>query len=446
MAKLSQISKVLIALRTASPKKALFGIPLIVTPTTAFSNRVKIYNDYNDAVEDGLEARALSALNAAFAQSPRPSSVYVGRREVETVVLTSARSEVTIGNIFSVTVGASTFSYTTVADDTVESVYTALANQIKADSVAAAAYDVTGTATGITMIKKGSDVVAVKPGVNLIATAKGNENNIAVDLVAIASANRDWYGFSLTERSDQLILQSAIWAEAQTKLFFACSGTAAIWAEESENDVASQLKAASYHRTALIAHKQADTEFPEAAWMGRCFTIAPGGETWALKDLTTITPSDFDATQQSIIWSKNANTYEAYGDDTYLVMNGTVSSGEWIDIIRGRDYAEDFIQKEQVGVLIRNNRVPYTNPGIQTMVNTLRGSLVALQNAGIVAPDEVNGRGETVPGFVIQYPNAADVSAAIKAKRVLYLGFNALIAGAIHVTEIDGTMSYNYGG
>lgn len=447
MANLSQIAKVVIQLSTATIAKANFGIPLIVAPTSAFTERVKIYSNYDDAVSDKLEAKTLLAINSCFGQSPRPGVVYVGRRDVVSSVITTQLTTIVAGNQFTMSFNGEPVSYIAKSGDTVEAVYAGVAAAMNATGVISAAYEITSSVNGVSLAA--SDPTTAKSlvaGLNLAIDSAGSSTNIAADLTLINRANKAWYGFALQERSDALILQAAIWGEAQTKLFFACSGTTDIWAEGSTDDVASQLQMGSYYRTALIAHKQAATQYPEMAWMGRCFTISPGGETWALKVLTTITPSDFDDGEQAIIWGKNANTYEQYSDSIYLTNPGKVSQGEWIDIIRGRDWLVDTIQKNCASTMIRAKKIPYTNAGIQTLVNSVRGSLSSAQKAGVLAPDEQNSEGETVPGFIIDYPNAADVDADTKASRVLYLSFVGILAGAIHVTDISGTLAYNYDG
>lgn len=447
MANLSQIAKVMIFLSTATIAKASFGIPLVVSPTTGFSERVRIYSNYDAAVEDRLDAKTLSAINATFAQTPRPSYVYVGRRDMTSSVITSSLATVANGNIFSMTVDGVVISYTAKANDTPEQVFTGLAAAITASGTLAGDYNVTSDSASMTLTPKDptqSSVIVTTQ--NLVNTPQGDAANIAADLTKINRANKAWYGFNLVERSDTLLLQAAIWAEAQTKLFFACSGSSAIWDAESDDDIASTLQRGKYFRTALIAHKNAANEYPEAAWMGRCFTIEPGGEVWALKVLSTIQPSDFSDTEQAVIWGKNANTYEQYSDNVYLTNPGKVSADEWIDIIRGRDFAQDTIQKDMASAQIKAKKIPYTNPGIQICVNTVRGSLIKLQKAGVLAPDEVDSEGNTVPGFMIDYPNAVDVDANTKASRKLYLSFVGILAGAIQVTEITGTLAYNYEG
>ena len=117
-------------------------------------------------------------------------------------------------------------------------------------------------------------------------------------------------------------------------------------------------------------------------------------------------------------------------------------AGEWIDVIRGRAWLKDLIQTNMVQMLINRPKVPYTDQGIQLCANNLRKSLQQGIDAGFIAPDEVDADGNTVPGFTITVPLSQDIDPAVKASRVLTLEFSARLAGAIHVTNINGAVGY----
>ena len=181
---------------------------------------------------------------------------------------------------------------------------------------------------------------------------------------------------------------------------------------------------------------------PDAAWAGRVFTIKPGAETWALKQLASVTPSPLTATQKQTVVNKGGNTFEFYQAQIALTNPGKVAAGEWIDVIRFRDWLKDVIQVNMAQMMINRDKVPYTDPGIQLCVNNLRKSLQEGQNVGGIAPDELDASNNTVPGFVITYPRSVELAPSIKASRVLSLGFTARLAGAIHVVEITGALAY----
>jgi hypothetical protein len=207
-------------------------------------------------------------------------------------------------------------------------------------------------------------------------------------------------------------------------------------------DLLSVLKNTRYYRTAALFHTNAATEYPDAAWAARVFTIQPGAETWALKGLASVTPSPLTATQKQTVVNKGGNTFEFYQSQVALTNPGKVSAGEWIDVIRFRDWLKDTIQVNMTQMMINRDKVPYTDSGIQLCVNNLRKSLQEGVNVGGIAPDELDANGNTVPGFVITYPRSVELAPSIKASRILSLGFTARLAGAIHVVEITGALAY----
>jgi len=119
-----------------------------------------------------------------------------------------------------------------------------------------------------------------------------------------------------------------------------------------------------------------------------------------------------------------------------------ITAGEWIDVIRFRDWLKNTIQTNLATMMINRDKIPYTDPGIQVIVNNLRRSLQEGQNVGGIAPDEFDANGKTVFGFTISYPRSQDIPANIKATRVLTIGFQARLAGAIHQVTINGSLAY----
>ena len=212
-------------------------------------------------------------------------------------------------------------------------------------------------------------------------------------------------------------------------------------------DLFSKLKIANYSRTFGMYDMYAATQWAEAAWMGALLTFQPGSETWAHKRLNGISSSLLTETNYNTIKNKNGNTFEPYRASNStstiaLTMDGRTFTGEWIDVIRFRDWLKDYIQTEIVSLLANRKKVPYTDQGIQLIVNKLRESLKEGQRVGGIAPDEFDADGNLVPGFVIEVPLASEISANTKTTRELTLNFSARLAGAIHVVTINGTLAY----
>lgn len=207
--------------------------------------------------------------------------------------------------------------------------------------------------------------------------------------------------------------------------------------------MASKLKQSQYFRTAIWYHGAANSEFIDGAAPGHLFTFYPGQETWALKRLAGIT---YDALQEGkaiAAHAKNANTFEVFRNFA-VTQNGKVAAGEWIDVIRFRDWLVEQIRINVVSALINaDGKVPYTDDGIQIIRNALQKALdLGVARKGI-APEELDSDGRKIPSYTITVPRSADVSVNNKANRLLQdVRFTARLAGAIHVVEIRGSLAY----
>ena len=445
---ISDIANVQIALQSTGVSRGEFGIPMIVAPLMTFSERVRSYSSYAAASEDDLPPNVLTALSDAFSQNPRPRRIKVGRRAVLKGVVEVATA-VNLGT-YSITVGADTYSYTADSSTTKTEIVTGLAAAVTADTDEIITATVVGETLQIAFI--GSNIAAVSLGSNLqwgTISPLAAGTAVADDLDAILDEDAAWYGLVMVERTKADQIKAAEWTEANEKLFVTATSESAVLTAGDSTDLISVLKDARYFRTAVVYHTNAATEYPDAAWAARVFTIQPGGETWALKQLASITPSTLTGTQRQTIYNKGGNTFEYLAGQNIALIGvgidgngGKTVAGEYIDIIRGRDWLKDTIQVNMTQMLINRNKVPYTDGGIQLCVNNLRKSLQEGQNVGLIAPDELDTQGITVPGFVITYPRSVELAPSVKASRVLSLGFTARLAGAIHVVNIDGSLAY----
>lgn len=448
MATLDDISLVQIALETNGVIRGNFGTPMIVGPLMTFTERVRVYGSYKEAAEDDLPPLVLTALSDCFSQTPRPARVKVGRRSVLKAVIDVA-SLIPLGT-YSFTVGSDTYSYTADATPLASEIVAGLRALVVADTSPLITATVVGSSLEIAFI-------GAPAAVNLVTNLQWGlisplaaTSAVADDLDAISNEDNSWYGLCMTERVKQTQIDAAEWVESNNKLFATATSEADVLNAALSTDLISVLKNTRYYRTAVVYHTNAATEYPDAAWLGRVFTLAPGSETWALKALASITPSNLTSTQRQTIYSKGGNTFEYITDTIALIgvgvngNGGRVAAGEWIDVIRFRDWLKDTIQTNMVQMTINRPKLPYTDAGIQLVVNNLRKSLQEGQNVGGIAPDELDAQGVTVPGFMVTYPRSLDVPANIKATRVLSLSFAARLAGAIHMTEITGSLGYEF--
>jgi hypothetical protein len=82
MASISKVVNITVSLLTASIKEAGFGIPLVMDYHTRFSERIRFYGGQDEMISDGFVVSdpAYIAAGQAFAQSPAPEEIAIGRK------------------------------------------------------------------------------------------------------------------------------------------------------------------------------------------------------------------------------------------------------------------------------------------------------------------------------------------------------------------------------
>ena len=287
------------------------------------------------------------------------------------------------------------------------------------------------------------DSISVIAKGNMTAAIASSTESYTNALAAIKLENNDWYGLAIVSRVDSDVMAAADWAEANEKLFGTASAAAGILDAAVVNDIASQIKNANYFRTHVWYHANAATEFPECAAMALLFTFYPGQETWANKRLAGITTDALTETQAAVAHSKNCNTFEQFRNFS-ITQLGKVGAGEWIDVIRFRDWLAEQVQINVVSALINaDGKVPYTDAGIQLIGMQIQKALdLGVQRNGI-APQELDEFNNIVKSYVITLPRNSSIAFNDKANRVLNdVKFTARLAGAIHVVNIQGSLTY----
>lgn len=178
-------------------------------------------------------------------------------------------------------------------------------------------------------------------------------------------------------------------------------------------------------------------------WCVRCLRYQPGAETWAYKQIALCTPSDLDTTEIKTFEDNNISYFVSVGGKN-ITMGGKVMAGEWIDIIRFRDWLKNDMQVRIVNAFSTSPKLPFTDKGISVIQNLMNASLKAGQNVGGIAEDEYDEDGNLIAGYSTSVPKASSFTATQKATRKLTgLKFKGRLAGAIHFVDgLDGTLSY----
>ena len=254
-------------------------------------------------------------------------------------------------------------------------------------------------------------------------------------LTDMADENKEWYGFLIGSKTLADFQAAADWSESNKKLMGISDDDANII--DATGDIAEYINTNNYDRSFVIYHPDADLTtddpFAEAAWFGKQFPKDPGSTNWAYKTLAGVTAYSITSAQQTTAFGKECNLYQAIAGVS-VTRYGTVGSGEYIDIIRGIDWLEAIIQTNVYNVLLNNEKVPFTDAGIQAVVAEINASLQAAADVGLIVSSD-----DEDDGYTVTAPAAADVSAADKAARSLTgVEFRATLQGAINKVTIQG--------
>jgi hypothetical protein len=270
---------------------------------------------------------------------------------------------------------------------------------------------------------------------------RGAAETVQTALSACAAENGEWYGFTDVAHASADVVPAATWAEANQRLFLTTL-SASDTVTTATTDTATSLKTGNYFHTAWWYHPDA-AQFPEVAIAASAFTTLPGGEVWANRTLAGVDVTALTETQFVNVKNKNGNTFETFRNYN-LTQVGITAGGEWIDIIRFRDWLIEEVRTSVFNSFV-NNRLPYTDQGIAVVRERIIMALELGIRRGGIAPQEVDETtNQIIRSYTVTVPRAADVSNSDKAARLLRdVKFTARLAGAITATEIEGILTYD---
>lgn len=257
-----------------------------------------------------------------------------------------------------------------------------------------------------------------------------------------AKEEAGFYGICLVGFRDPETVEGAVsWAEANEKLF----------AFEYLDPEACPVSNFSFYRSFGIysgeadgyesANQPAENQYAALAWMAKCFGYDPGTETWNLKELASIVPSALSTARKKKLEEKHINSFRRYAGCN-VTIGGYTLAGEWIDVIRFRDWLKAEIQINVFNALKTNRKVPYTDAGIGLIEGKMEETLLRGQAIGGIAGNEYDD-GKLIPGFTVTVPRATSLTEAERKSRKLPgCRFTARLAGAIHAAEIEGYLSF----
>ena len=440
---IEQIVNVTISRQTTAVTQAGFGVMMFLGKHKVFNELSRSYPDSASLITDGFNStdKEYIAASEYFSQDIAPTSILIGRQETDDLQTRTFGAASAGGEVYTLVAKSGidaeeTFIYTSSGAETAAVVASGMTLLVNASGTLALTMDdtaVDGTATITT------DVATVPYTLKLTGAITVALSTTQTFTDAVTAVNEDgaFYGLSSYSHVAATITELSVWANANKKIYGYSTADAATKLT-TVTDTMATLQASSYDRSFGLfggnaGVDEADaTEYPESAWMGNRFPTPPGSSTWMFKTLNGITVDKMSTIESTNIRDKNGNTYETIGG-VNITREGKMASGEYIDVIRGVDWLESRMEERIYGRLVNLEKIPYTNAGIAIIENEIRAQLQEGIAAGVLDGER---------GYTVTVPRISEISANDRANRILPdIKFEAFLAGAIHRTTINGSVS-----
>lgn len=189
-------------------------------------------------------------------------------------------------------------------------------------------------------------------------------------------------------------------------------------------------------RTVVMVHEDDDgAVFPEAALVGATAGKPAGSFTYKNQILKGLTPKVLPEAVLTAIHNANAMAFVLKSGDG-VTSEGMTTGGEFIDIIDSQDFIIQGIENNVQKTLNRADKVPYDNVGI---------AMLEIATASVLKEAAENGMIAVTDSGVYDYsvsflPRSATKAADRAARRYPEGRFHFALAGAIHTSDINGTI------
>lgn len=261
---------------------------------------------------------------------------------------------------------------------------------------------------------------------------KNSQETYTQALNEILTYEGSWYVIMIESKVADDIKQVAAVIQAQYKIFAASTSDSDVLDPATENDIGSFLSDGSYDRTFIVYHQDADTNFPEVAWVGGQLPELPGSNTWSFKGGAGVQITKLSPTQQGALESKNVNYFSRTGG-VNMFRTGCTSEGEWIDVMIFVDWLRARIQEQVFFRFATKKKIPFTQAGALMIEAEIRSVLSqGVANGGIAAD----------PSYEVSSPDVLNIPEVQRNQRVMGdFTFRARLAGAVHKTIIRGVVN-----
>jgi hypothetical protein len=416
-----------------------FGRTCVLGYHTVFPENYRIYREPDALISDGFatDDPVYKMAAAVFDQSPRPVDLMVGR-------LPSAHTHTQVLSITSDTAG----QYVRL-NVTINGVTTPVERLIPGSSSPAAeatAVELLIEAiTGVSSSAASADITITPATPGDVIYLTGLENCTVEDAtpdagyddqIAVISAqsegNGGFFFWAIDTHSETNIDLCAAWATTNKRPFMyqvidytEKAGTGALFSGLEGG-------ASEYAFGVYTDDPEAYVQCGVAGFAG---ARSPGTFTVSMKPIIGVTPAILTATEETNLQGNNANFYVTRAGLPMIRGTdggGVVASGQFLDIVHGRDAFLSDAQIAVATVMANNDKVDYTDEGVDLLLGALNA-----------VGDRYSGKGKLFKAgtFFSRGEPVDDQSATDKGNR--YYGaikFGATYNGAIHKVNMTGVL------
>lgn len=275
----------------------------------------------------------------------------------------------------------------------------------------------------------------------------------------IMDVDQEWYWLAVeVALRDSAILDGLVeWIEAQSKQL--CLETN----DDSHEDPSDTTSISARHkgtveRTWTFYHTDASVyaAFALAASLGtRNFDDSNSAYTAKYKQLQSVSPLNIGSKAvqavtgftpqigQSVTAGHMSNTYVNIGGQNLVVEGSTLTQQVFIDEVHATDWIIARTEEEVLAILLNNDRIPFTDVGMEQLASAPRSVMRQAFRAGILADDIDPETGEYAPALEIIVPSVFDVPESQRKARIApNIEVKFRYSGAVHYTTINYQMNF----
>lgn len=450
------------------------------------SERIRSYSSLTDVATDfGGAAPEYAAAALFFGQSPAPEQLYIGRwAQAATAGLlvggpvSTANQAIAVWNginngAFDITIDGVGPTEVGNLDFTAQVNLNGVANVITSGlpggtaictwdpvrqrfTIASQSTGAGSTISFLTAPNAGTDISAM---LAMIGTPVGASSvaGVAAETAAAAVAILDalptqWYGLMFASTNvvdaDHLAIAAFVEAAGNPHVYGLTTSESSALVTGDVSSIGAQLKALNYNRT--LYQYSSMSPYAVAAFFGRAFTVDFNGNlttiTMMFKQEAGVTAESLTSTQANALDANHYNYFVGFNNNTDIIVNGKVASGQFFDTIWDVDWLANAIQTNVYNLLFTTTtKIPQTDAGMHQISTQIEAACAQGVANGALAPGTWNAggfgqlkEGQFLPkGYYVFAPPVSSQSEAARAARSsVPFQVAAKLAGAVHNVSI----------